>query len=164
MTIKTEIDTAAENVGAANDAYVIQHLRRRYPSRRSWRVDIGLVDTVKVKGRDIGPSGIGFALREQETKTSVSHRQLVDDTRRQDLSVADREIRRAAEDFTQGWIVRIELRSAIQRIALEGVVVRPQIARKHAVIGIEIVIDANIDRGTPHGSRRTPCESCGVQT
>src|SRR5437870_4957941 len=116
MAIITQVDSAAENVCAADDTQVIQHLWRGNPTRRSRRIKVRHVEAGKEKGRYVGPRGISLALSEQESETRITGRELINYTWRDHPTVAQRQVRGAAEHFTKRRAGGIELRPAIQRI------------------------------------------------
>ena len=156
MPVEAEINAAAKNVCATNHAYVVKHLRSRYPACGARRVDVWLVNIIEVEGWHIRPLRVRLSLREEKTEAPVTHGQLVNDARRDHSAIAQRQIGCSAEDFTLRRIIRINLWPAIKRIALQRVVVREEIAPKHTVIGIKVVIDASVNRGTTNCCRRTP--------
>src|SRR2546425_12034110 len=101
-----------------HEAQVVQHLRRRHPTRRSRCVDPRLAYTGKVKGRHIRPFGIGLGLSKEETESPATDSKFVDNARRNDAAAAYREIRRTATHFALRWITGKDLSAAIQGITV----------------------------------------------
>src|SRR5437667_12717205 len=112
-------------MGTVHDTQVIQQLWRSNPARRSRRIKVRHVEAGKEKGWYVGPRGISLALSEQESETRITSRELINYPRRDHPTVAKRQVRCAAEYFTERRAGGIELRPAVQRVTLQRIVIRP---------------------------------------
>ena len=145
-------------------AEIVEKLRRGHPTGGARRVDVAFARAREIERRHIRPLRIGLALSKEKSEPGVPGGELVHHARRNHAPVTESEIMRAPKHFSERRTVGENLRPAVQRIALQRVVVREKEPPEHAVVGIEVVINAQAVRRSPHLGRRVPQEGSKIQT
>src|SRR5258705_9451321 len=153
-----------------NNTKIVEQLRTGNRSIRTWSIDVRLAKsstcrgrTCKIKRRYIRPIGVGFTLGEEKNETGVAGRKFVDNARRDYSAITKREVVCAPKDFTKWWAVWKNLGPAVQGVAFESVVVGPEQPAEHAVVLVEVVIDANVIRWASNCGGRIPQKGSKIQ-
>src|SRR5262249_32466528 len=81
VAVEAQVSAEAENVRAADYAQIVQELGYRHCAEGAGRVIEWLVDRSEIEGRNSRETLVGFALREGEDETRITHRKFVDHAR-----------------------------------------------------------------------------------
>src|SRR5262249_40950622 len=128
------------------------------------RVDVRQRHVRKTVRQVVGEARISFALREQKDEARKTGGEFVDHPRREDAAIADRQVACGAKHFSQRWKAWEHLRTLVQRISVERVVVSMKESDKEVVALVERVVHAIHEIGPTEESWRSPLISCRVQS
>ena len=163
VLIEAQVPAEAEHVGAADEGHVLDQLigvdRAIGVGIRSV-VHVGVVEG---EARRVGEERVGFALREEELPAREAERELIDQPRGERASETDGDIGSGTEDFAARRITGDHNRAAVERVAVERVLLAAEVAEEGGVFGVDGVIDAAEVLRTAHPERRIPLVNAGVE-
>ena len=118
---------------------------------------------IEGKARRVGEKRIRLALREQKLPARKAQSQLVDNTRRQSAAEAEGDVSGRTKYLAAGGVAGKNLRTAVERIAIQSVLFAQKHAEKDRVLLVDGVVEPDQHLWTLHSERGIPLVSPQVQ-